>query len=156
MKTTKEKRERERLKKEKKLFRESVRKEKAKIKRENKSLPKKADDLWSKVVRQVWSCTYCGSRDNLNAHHIFSRHNKSVRWDLENWICLCAKHHVFSDEFSAHKTPTEFTYWLEEQYSKEWLENLWRKARSIWTTDSDFLKATIIYLKSKLWTPSKN
>lgn len=41
------------LKKEKQKFRESVRKDKDKIKRENKSLPKKADDLWSKVVRQV-------------------------------------------------------------------------------------------------------
>lgn len=45
--------DKERLKREKRLFRESVRKDKAKIKRENKSFPKKADDLWSKVVRKV-------------------------------------------------------------------------------------------------------
>ena len=43
--------EKEKLKREKKKFRDSVRKDKAKIKREDKSLPKKADILWSKVVR---------------------------------------------------------------------------------------------------------
>lgn len=41
----------EQLRKDKQKFRESVRKDKAKIKRESKALPKKADDLWSKVVR---------------------------------------------------------------------------------------------------------
>lgn len=147
---TKEQKAKER--KENIKFRLSVRKEKAKIKRENKSLPKKADDFWSKTVRKVWKCAYCGSTENLNAHHIFTRHNKSVRWDLENWICLCAKHHVFSDEFSAHKTPTDFTYWLETQYSREWLENLGRKANKPLHVDSEFLKATIIYLKSQYET----
>lgn len=146
----KAKREKERLKREKLKARALARKEKAKVKRESKSLPKKADMLWSLAVRKLGECSYCGSRENLNAHHIFSRHNKSVRWDLDNGICLCAKHHVFSDQFSAHKTPTEFTYWLEKQYSKEWLENLAKKANSIGQTDSEFLKATIIYLQSKV------
>jgi hypothetical protein len=50
---TPEQKAKDQLKKEKQKFRESVRKDKAKIKRENKSLPKKADDLWSKAVRKV-------------------------------------------------------------------------------------------------------
>lgn len=146
---TPEQKAKDQLKKEKQKFRESVRKDKAKIKRENKSLPKKADDLWSKAVRKVWACAYCGKRENLNAHHIFSRHNKSVRWDLDNGICLCSWCHVFSDKFSAHKTPTDFTYWLETQYSREWLETLGRKANTPLHVDSEYLKATIIYLKSQ-------
>lgn len=143
------------LKKEKQKFRESVRKDKDKIKRENKSLPKKADDLWSKVVRQVWACAVCWKKEHLNAHHIFTRHNKSTRWDLDNGICLCSGCHVFSDTFSAHKTPTEFTYWLEKQYSREWVEALWRKANTPLHVEPEFLKATIIYLKSQLWNQTK-
>ena len=54
MKTPKEKLRLEKLK-----FREIVRKDKAKKKREEKSLPKKADDLWSKVIRKVGSCEVC-------------------------------------------------------------------------------------------------
>ena len=140
----------EQLKKEKIKFREEVRKDKAKVKREEKSLPKKADDLWSKVVRKVGSCEVCGKRENLNAHHIFTRHNKSTRWDLDNGICLCSGCHVFSDKFSAHKTPTDFTYWLEKQYSREYLEILGRKANTPLHVTPDFLRATIEYLKGKL------
>lgn len=88
------------------------------------SLSKVADTLWSKVIRKDWYCDYCGSKDNLNAHHIFSRHNKSVRWECSNWIPLCSKCHVFSDEFSAHKTPTEFTIYLQKQLPKWHLDKL--------------------------------
>lgn len=155
-KATQKKMDKVKLARERRKFRESVRKDKAKIKRENKSLPKKADFLWAKVVRQVWACAYCGKAENLNAHHIFSRHNKSVRWDLENWICLCSWCHVFSDKFSAHKTPTDFTYWLEKQYSREWLETLGRKANTPLHVDSEYLQATIIYLKNELWKSQEN
>ena len=130
----------------------AIRNLKKKTIRENKSLPKKADDLWSKVVRKVWACAVCWKKENLNAHHIFTRHNKSTRWDLDNGICLCSWCHVFSDTFSAHKTPTEFTYWLEKQYSREYLETLNRKANTPLHVEPEFLKATIIYLKSQLWT----
>lgn len=135
-------------KRDKKKARLALRAMNKKVKRENKSLPKKADDLWSKVVRKAWECAVCWKKENLNAHHIFTRHNKSVRWDLDNGICLCSGCHVFSDIFSAHKCPTEFTYWLEKQYSREWLEALGRKAKTPQHIDTEYLKATIIYLKS--------
>lgn len=128
----------------------AIRKLKAKTIREDRSLPKKADFLWSKVIRQAWACAVCWKRENLNAHHIFTRHNKSVRWDLDNGICLCSGCHVFSDKFSAHLTPVEFTYWLEKQYSREWLETLGRKANKPLHVDPEYLKATIIYLNSQL------
>jgi len=94
-------------------------------------LTKVADILWSKIIRQAGECAYCGSTEHLNAHHIFSRSNRSTRWDLDNWICLCAGHHTFSNEFSAHKTPTEFTYWLEEKWWVKRIENIARQARSV-------------------------
>jgi len=73
-----------------------------------------------------------------------------VRWDLDNGICLCSGCHVFSDKLSAHKTPTDFTYWLEKQYSREYLEILGRKANTPLKVEPEYLKAVIIYLKSKL------
>ena len=46
-----EKKEKERIKRERLKAREANAKLKAKVKREDRSLPKKADALWSKVVR---------------------------------------------------------------------------------------------------------
>ena len=57
----------------------------------------KLDKLWSLLVkhRAGWRCEYCGSREKvLNSHHIYSRSNRSTRWDLENGVCLCGKHHT--------------------------------------------------------------
>jgi hypothetical protein len=105
-------------------------KKKAQIKKRSK----KAQDIaWSKEVkvRDGYRCVYCGSTEYLNAHHIFSRNNLTTRFDLDNGITLCAKHHTFSNEFSAHKTPTEFTYWLEKLKGKEFMENLGQKARNL-------------------------
>ena len=90
---------------------------------------KKLDALWSKLVRERdGMCMYCRGTENLNAHHIFSRSNYSTRWDLENGICLDAKCHTFSSKFSAHKTPTEFTYWLEKLKGREFIDKLRLKA----------------------------
>lgn len=149
MKTPKQ-REKDRLKKIRLEARAVARKDKAKLKKETKILPTKADILWSKVVRLKWACEVCWKTENLNAHHIFSRHNKSVRWDVDNWICLCPGCHVFSDTFSAHKTPTDFTFWLEKQYSREYLEILWRKANTPLHVSSEYLKLIISNLQSKL------
>ena len=57
---------------------------------------------------------------------------------------------MFSDKLSAHKTPTDFTYWLEKQYSREYLEALGRKANEPLKVDPEYLKATIVYLNSLL------
>lgn len=78
--------------------------------------------------RADWACEYCGTTENLNAHHIFSRNKKSVKFDLDNAICLCALHHIFSTDFSAHKTPTEFTEWVIEYRGRDWYERLRKKA----------------------------
>lgn len=92
------------------------------------AVEKKLDVKWSEKVRSIGHCEYCGKKENLNAHHIFSRNNKSVRWDLENGICLCAGCHTFSSRFSAHQTPTEFTQWLMKYKGMELLDRLTLKA----------------------------
>jgi len=97
-----------------------------------KGIDGKLDDAWSELVKLEagYKCEVCGTDRTLNSHHIFSRSNRSVRWDESNGVCLCVSHHTFNSKFSAHKTPTEFTYWLEEEYGREYLQELSRKAHS--------------------------
>ena len=84
------------------------------------------DLAWGKRLRDDAKgiCEYCGITHFPNAHHIFSRRNWSVRWELDNGICLCSKHHTFSPEFSAHLTPMEFAEWIKEKRGEEWYEKL--------------------------------
>ena len=94
----------------------------------------KLDKIWSLLVkhRAGWRCEYCGSREKvLNSHHIYSRSNRSTRWDLENGVCLCVGHHTFSTKFSAHKTPTEFTEWLYSVKGESFMNNLRVNAHAI-------------------------
>lgn len=89
--------------------------------------------MWAAKVRSVGACEYCGKTEYLNAHHIYTKHNYSVRWDLDNGICLCAGHHTFNSKFSAHKTPAEFMEWIKEKRGLEWYERLRQKARTPYT-----------------------
>ena len=90
------------------------------------------DKLWAELVRQraMSKCEYCGKTSPLNSHHLFSRSNKSVRWDLENGMCLCVGHHAFG-VFSAHKAPIEFSEWVKEKRGLEWFEKLRAPAMQI-------------------------
>lgn len=97
-----------------------------------KNINKALDTAWSKLVKLQWDnkCAVCGNRKSLNSHHVYSRAKHSVRWDTINGICLCVKHHI-GTEFSAHKTPVDFTLWLMEKKGKAWLMKLKIKSNSI-------------------------
>lgn len=75
------------------------------------------------------ACLYCGRPTSLNAHHVIGRANKAVRFCLENLVTLCVYHHVFSSDFSAHKTPEKFKRWFMKKYSLRW-EIVRRKAQT--------------------------
>ena len=96
-----------------------------------KTLTNKLDKLVSEIARSGGVCEFCGAKGYLNAHHIFTRTMRSVRWDLDNLICLCSKHHVFSTEFSAHGTPLPFAEWVREYRGEEWYHKLYVKAYTI-------------------------
>lgn len=98
-----------------------------------KGVDGKLDDAWAKLVKLKagMKCEYCGKQTHLNSHHIYSRSKKSTRWSVINGICLCVGHHVFSSSFSAHKTPLEFTDWLERYKGKEFIDLLRVKANAI-------------------------
>ena len=64
--------------------------------------------LWREVVLKKAGnkCEYpgCNKTEYLNAHHIHSKSKRSVRYDPDNGIILCAGHHTLNNN-SAHKDP---------------------------------------------------
>ncbi len=87
-----------------------------------KSIIKKEDTAWSLAVRELAGniCEKCGSTNRVQAHHVFTRANKSVRHYLPNGVALCSGHH----RFFAHMKPIEFIEWLKEKRGQEWYDDL--------------------------------
>ena len=101
-----------------------------KPKTSRKKLETALDIAWSLKVRSSGFCAVCGphiKHDVLHAHHIFSRNHKGTRWDLQNGIALCPRHHLYH----AHKSPTDFTLWLIEYKGIYYIERLKIKAYGV-------------------------
>jgi 5-methylcytosine-specific restriction endonuclease McrA len=47
--------------------------------------------MWSRAVktRDGFKCAHCGSRNNLESHHIFSRRHAMTKYNIDNGITLC-------------------------------------------------------------------
>ncbi|PNX47079.1 MAG: hypothetical protein BV456_11455, partial [Thermoplasmata archaeon M8B2D] len=71
----------------------------------------------------------CGNRSALNSHHVISRANKSVRWDLHNGVCLCVGHHIGMQ--SAHKNPLWFIEWIKKERGEDWYHLLRIKSNQV-------------------------
>ena len=84
-----------------------------------KSLENKLDKLCREIAlrRDGYRCQVCGRymEKGLNTHHIFSRHNKNMRWLTLDLISLCPAHHKIGVN-SAHNSPAEFLEWFKEKY----------------------------------------
>jgi len=89
----------------------------------------KKDKEWKKKVKENWKeCVVCGDKYKLNAHHIIPKEVKDFRWDIDNGIAVCATHHKWSREISAHKNPFIFYKFLEtNEKAKEQLSRLLKK-----------------------------
>ena len=96
------------------------------------------DSLWARAVKKLANnkCEYCGKEETLNSHHLFSRNNHSVRWDVENGICLCVSHHRFG-KMSAHQAPLEFAEWVKERRGVLWFNALRKKAKTTYLKLND-------------------
>ncbi len=94
-----------------------------------KGLDKKLLKEWRDkcLERDNYKCVYCGKTETLNVHHILGRRARSTRYDIDNGITLCALHHTFGSQFSAHQTPTLFTEWLIKMHGQEWLDDLHKR-----------------------------
>ena len=89
-------------------------------------LKRKLDKLVSEITRSRGYCIKCGKSDNLQAAHIFSRNMLSVRWDLDNVLCLCAGCH-----FEAHAKPIFFAEFVKGYLESYKYTQLKLKARMI-------------------------
>lgn len=111
---------------------------KTKIKRKvsRKTLKKKANKLWSLIIRQKnnGKCEMCNKSAN-NPHHIIGKSNHAVRWDIRNGCLLCSGCHTMNNN-SAHKDPQGFMIWLEEHRLGDYIYLLLEK-NEIWDKDYD-------------------
>jgi hypothetical protein len=97
-----------------------------------------ADKWFSDVVRKkadhvCESCSKVGGR--MECAHIYGRSAKSVRWSLDNAVCLCHYCHM---RFTAN--PLEFTKWLEETLGQGHMEMLREKWQVLMKTNKELRK----------------
>ena len=96
-------------------------------------------DVWfSRAVRHrdKHLCQYCG-QEGTDCAHIFGRARKSVRWSMDNAICLCRYHHRWFGE-----NPVAFTDWLTKHWGEGHMTILREKQAAILKTNKE-LRAEI-------------
>ncbi len=114
-----------------------------------KILKDQLENLWKEYcLERDKYCQYCGSKDNLQVHHIVSRKNNSVKYDVENGITLCKRCH---SRISLNPTARiEFMIWYIKKYSLEKLEYLQMKSKEIKQWKISELEEEIENLKEKI------
>ena len=83
-----------------------------------------ADKWFSDVVRLKSEsiCEHCGKHGRQECAHIYGRSAKSVRWSLDNAVCLC---HYCHRTFTAN--PLDFSRWCMEHLGPGHMEMLREK-----------------------------
>jgi hypothetical protein len=97
-----------------------------------------ADKWFSDVVRKKAGhvCESCGKVEGrMECAHIYGRSAKSVRWSLDNAVCLCHYCHM---KFTAN--PLEFTAWLQEELGEGHMEMLREKWQVLMKTNKELRK----------------
>lgn len=87
-------------------------KTKAKKKKTAKWYRDKCDILFSKKIRSIGRCEWCGTRDNLQCSHIISRTVMALRCDERNAISLCYGCHLHK----WHKEPLMAAEWFNSKF----------------------------------------
>ncbi len=87
---------------------------------DSKYWKKKADSLFSKLVRRIGKCEYCERTEYLNCCHLIPKENNPTRWILNNAVCLDAGHHKFWRDWSFHRNPVAFFIWFIEKFPLRW------------------------------------
>lgn len=75
---------------------------------------KKDAEFRIEIIARDRICQRCGkgaTQGQLQCAHIYSRRYKSIRWDMDNALTLCAGCH-----FYVHQNPVEFAFWFERKY----------------------------------------
>ena len=119
-----------------------------------KQQTKELDILWAKAVKLKAKdkCEYSGQIGVLHSHHIFSRSNRTTRWDLDNGVCLKPLYHSLGN-WSAHKSPIEFIEWIKKVRGETWYQKLRLKANQTCKPDYNLEK---LYLEKEIKKWTKN
>ena len=92
-----------------------------------KGLIKKLDRIFSKYIRlRDKYCVLCGSSDNANCGHLFSRRHYSTRWDEDNCHQQC-----YPCNFKHNHQPYLYYDWYIEKFGKDKLDELHTKHQQI-------------------------
>lgn len=87
-------------------------------KREKRAIKRLEREKWLKLREEVKvrqnnkcyypNCTFDISGKNSHIHHIVSRQFKELKYDPENLVLLCTRHHIF-DKLAVHETSIYFS-----------------------------------------------
>lgn len=104
------------------------------------------DVHFSKAVRHrdQHRCVYCFG-EGTDCAHIYGRAKKSVRWSMDNAVCLCRYHHRY---FTAN--PVEFTDFLTNTWGQGHMDLLREKANQIYKTTKELRKEISAHYREQL------
>lgn len=89
-------------------------------------LVRKADELFSLIVRRPGFCFICGDTFRLQCAHGFSRRYRTTRWALDNAWCLCSGCHTYY----THR-PHEWEHWMQQQLGLRGYRSLQGRALAV-------------------------
>ncbi len=92
-----------------------------KVKTDYQKLKEKLDIVHARYIRERdWNrCVMCGSTENPNNWHLFSRVNISTRYDDINCNCQCWKHNILHEQDSK-----PYTDWFIANYGQAMYDDL--------------------------------
>lgn len=98
------------------------------MKADRKKWEKRCRELWAKIIRNSNRCLAKGfgpCSGPLQAAHIYSKKtHRATRFDLQNGVCLCLRHH-----FLWHADDAWLDEFKAEMFDPDWLQELRRKAK---------------------------
>lgn len=121
-----------------------------KIQDKKKILKNKLEELWKMycLLRDNNTCQYCGSKEDLQVHHIISRKNSNTKYDVDNGITLCKRCHA---KISLNNNERMlFMLWYFKKFGIEKYEQLQEKARQIKNWRISELEEAIKDLQNKI------
>lgn len=121
---------------------------KGKVTSERKKLVKELDRVFSLWIRKRdWNkCVMCGTSENVQNGHLFSRANLSTRWDEINCNAQCWKHNIMHENDSK-----PYTDWFIKNYGQAMYDDL--RDRWHWKpfkVTNDWIKEKIEYYSKGL------
>lgn len=119
------------------------------------SIKREACDKWfSDVVRKKanHTCESCGRSDiGMDCAHIYGRREKSVRWSLDNAVCLCRVCHRNYTE-----NPIDFAHWLNQYLGEGHMELLNEKRKVLMKTTKALRKEIAKHYREERYKMEKD